>query len=170
MGDKWCIWLCQHSFELRYYISAKPLHNRDTVSVHFNNIYCTEICDKLSRDLAMLTYTYLNVDDCRLVSSMPSKGLTSKLYLTLWGLGTWNFTSPRDWALLGFIFYFLLNQSFICHGSQFSSLFTILQEHMSLWPQCNIFFAPPSSWCSKWHHNDATMMLHKRDIYVLPVQ
>ncbi len=34
-----------------------------------------EICDKLSRDLAMLTYMltyiYLNVDDCLLTSSMP---------------------------------------------------------------------------------------------------
>ncbi len=29
-------------------------------------------------------------------------------------------------------FLFLLNQSFICHSSQVSSLFTILQEHMSL--------------------------------------
>ncbi len=48
--------------------------------------------------------------------------------LTLWGLGTWNFTSPRDWAPFGdFLFYFL-NQSFICSGSQFSSLFTILQD------------------------------------------
>ncbi len=54
--------------------------------------------------------------------------------LTLWGLGTWNFTRPRDWALFGDFFYFLLNRSFICHGSQLSSLFTILQEHMSLWP------------------------------------
>ncbi len=26
------------------------------------------------------------------------------------------------------------------------------------------FFAQPSSWCSKWHHNDTTMMLQQRDI------
>ncbi len=45
-------------------ISAKPLHNHNIVSVHFIHFYCPEICDKLSRDLAMLTYTYLNVDDC----------------------------------------------------------------------------------------------------------
>ncbi len=55
------------------YILAKPLHNHDTVSVHFNYFYCTEICDKLSRDLAMLTYKYLNVDDCWLTSSMPQQ-------------------------------------------------------------------------------------------------
>ncbi len=58
------------------------------------------------------------------------------LPLTLWGLGTWNFTSPRDWTLFR-DFFFFLNQSFICHGSQFSSLFPILQEHMFHWPQCN---------------------------------
>ncbi len=34
-------------------IHAKPLHNHDTSSVHFYHFYCTEICDKLSRDLAM---------------------------------------------------------------------------------------------------------------------
>ncbi len=32
-----------------------------------------EICDKLSMDLAMLTYTYLNVDDYWLTSSMPKQ-------------------------------------------------------------------------------------------------
>ncbi len=37
-------------------IPAKPLHNHDIVSVHFNNFYCTEICNKLRRDLAMFTY------------------------------------------------------------------------------------------------------------------
>ncbi len=45
-------------------IPAKPLHNHDTVSVHFNNFYCTEICDKLRKNLATLTYIYLNVDEC----------------------------------------------------------------------------------------------------------
>ncbi len=53
-----------------YCISAKPLHNSDTVSVHFNHFYCTDICDKLRKDLAMLTYIYLNVDECWLTSSM----------------------------------------------------------------------------------------------------
>ncbi len=47
-----------------YIIPAKPLHKHDTVSVHFNNCYCTEICDKLRKDLATLTYIYLNVDEC----------------------------------------------------------------------------------------------------------
>ncbi len=32
-------------------IPAKPLHNTDTDSVHFNHFYCTGICDKLSRHL-----------------------------------------------------------------------------------------------------------------------
>ncbi len=45
-------------------IPAKLLHNRDIVSVHFNYFYCMGICDKLSRHLSMLTYIYLNVDDC----------------------------------------------------------------------------------------------------------
>ncbi len=45
-------------------ILAKPLHNRDIVSVHFNNFYCKGICDKLSWHLFMLTYIYLNVDEC----------------------------------------------------------------------------------------------------------
>ncbi len=30
-----------------------------------------EICDKLSRHLSMLTYIYLNVDECWLTSPMP---------------------------------------------------------------------------------------------------
>ncbi len=30
-------------------IPAKPLHNSDTGSVHFNHFYCMGICDKLSR-------------------------------------------------------------------------------------------------------------------------
>ncbi len=32
-----------------------------------------EICDKLSRDLYMLTYIYVNVDDCLLTYSMPQQ-------------------------------------------------------------------------------------------------
>ncbi len=44
-------------------IPAKPLHNHDIVSVHFNYFYCTEIWDKLRMDLAMFTYIYLNVDE-----------------------------------------------------------------------------------------------------------
>ncbi len=71
----------------------------------------------------------------RLIGVNISSGI---LPLTLWGLGTWHFTSPRDSALFGDFSFLILNESFICHGSQFSSLFTILQELMSLWPQCNI--------------------------------
>ncbi len=51
-------------FLLTYFI---PLHNHDIVSVHFNHFYCMEICNKLRRDLAMVTYIYL----------CPSKGLTA---------------------------------------------------------------------------------------------
>ncbi len=45
-------------------IPAKPLHNHDIVSVHFNLFFCTDICDKLRMDLAMFNYIYLNVDEC----------------------------------------------------------------------------------------------------------
>ncbi len=41
-----------------------------TVSVYFNNFPCMGICDKLSRHLSMLTYTYLNVNECSLTSSV----------------------------------------------------------------------------------------------------
>ncbi len=43
---------------------VKPLHNHDLVSVHLNHFPCTGIRDKLSRHLSMLTYVYLNVDEC----------------------------------------------------------------------------------------------------------
>ncbi len=46
------------------FIPAKPLYNRDIVSVHFNNFYYMGICNKLTRHLSMLTYIYLNVDEC----------------------------------------------------------------------------------------------------------
>ncbi len=51
-------------FGIANYIPAKALHNHDIVSVHFNNFYFTEICDKLRRALAMFTYIYVNVDEC----------------------------------------------------------------------------------------------------------
>ncbi len=60
-----------HLWEATYIITAKLLHNRDIVSVHLNYFQCTEICDKLSRDLCMLSYIYLDVDEYRLTSSMP---------------------------------------------------------------------------------------------------
>ncbi len=50
--------------QLTTFIPNKPSHNNDTVSVHFNHFYCMEICDKLRRDLAMLTYLYVDVDEC----------------------------------------------------------------------------------------------------------
>ncbi len=37
--------------------------------------------------------------------------------------------SSAQWAIF---FIIIKKQSFICHGSQFSSLFIILQKHMSL--------------------------------------
>ncbi len=45
-------------YDLTIYITAKPLHNRDIVSVHFNHFHCMGICDKLSRHLSMLTYIH----------------------------------------------------------------------------------------------------------------
>ncbi len=48
----------------KYIIPAKTLHNRHIVSAHFNHFHCMGICDKLSRHLSMLTYIYLNVDEC----------------------------------------------------------------------------------------------------------
>ncbi len=53
------------------FIPAKTLHNSDTDSVHFNHFYCMGICDKLSRHLLILTYIYLNLDECWLTSLMP---------------------------------------------------------------------------------------------------
>ncbi len=43
-------------------IHAKPIHNHDAVSLHFNHFYCTQICDKLIRDFAIFAYIYLNLD------------------------------------------------------------------------------------------------------------
>ncbi len=51
------------------------------IMTHFYHFYCTEICDKLSSDLAMLTYIYLNVDDCRLTSSMPQQRFKHQTWL-----------------------------------------------------------------------------------------
>ncbi len=62
----------QYKLSLIYYIiPAKPMHNHDIVSVHFNHFHCMRICDKLSKHLSMLTYIYLNMDECWLTSSMP---------------------------------------------------------------------------------------------------
>ncbi len=34
------------------------MHNHDIVSVHFNHFNCTEICDKIRRNLSMFTYIW----------------------------------------------------------------------------------------------------------------
>ncbi len=47
-----------------FYILAKPLHNRDIVSVYFNYALCMRICNTLGRHLCMLTYIYPNMDEC----------------------------------------------------------------------------------------------------------
>ncbi len=52
------------------YLPNQPLHNRDIVSVHFNNCFCMGICDKLTWHLSMLPYIYLNVDEYSLTSSI----------------------------------------------------------------------------------------------------
>ncbi len=57
------------------HIPAKPLHNRDIVSVHFIHFPWKEICDQLSRHLSLLTYIYLNMDEYWLTYYMPQKTL-----------------------------------------------------------------------------------------------
>ncbi len=56
--------ICNHCLYHTYIIPAKPLHNCDIVSVHFKQFHWMGICDKLSRHLSMLTFIYLNVDEC----------------------------------------------------------------------------------------------------------
>ncbi len=45
---------------LHIYIPAKPLHNLDIVSVHFNHFPCMGIWDKLSRHL----YVNIHISQC----------------------------------------------------------------------------------------------------------
>ncbi len=68
-------------YTVNLHIPAKPLHSSDTVSVHFNHFYCMEICGKLRRDLAMLTYIYLDVDESWLTSSVPQKRIKFQISL-----------------------------------------------------------------------------------------
>ncbi len=56
-----CAYICSKPAS---FIPAKPLHNHDIVSVLFKDFYCMGIGDKLSRHLFMLTYIYVNVDEC----------------------------------------------------------------------------------------------------------
>ncbi len=51
------------------WLLAKPLGIHDIISVHFNH-FCMWICDTVRSYLYMLTYIYLNVDECWLTSSM----------------------------------------------------------------------------------------------------
>ncbi len=51
------IWIAQ-------LIPASPLYNCGIDSVRFNHFPCMGICNKLSRLLSMLTYIYLNMDEC----------------------------------------------------------------------------------------------------------
>ncbi len=39
----------------------------------FNHFYCTDICDKLRKDLVKFTHIYLNVDEYWLTSSIPQQ-------------------------------------------------------------------------------------------------
>ncbi len=86
-------------------------------------------------------------------------------WLTLWGLGTWNYISPGDWVHFGDFLIFFNETSLVnCHGSQFSSLFTIVQELMAPGLQCNIFFCS-TKWMllwmmSQWCHQDVTIVGH----------
>ncbi len=43
-----------------YIIPAKPLHNRDIASIHFNHFYCMGICHKLNWHLSMLIKNEFN--------------------------------------------------------------------------------------------------------------
>ncbi len=36
-------------------------HTCQAFTLHFNHFYCTEICDKLRKDLAMFTYIYISM-------------------------------------------------------------------------------------------------------------
>ncbi len=90
-------------------IPAQPLHNHDIVSVHFNNFPCTGICDKLSRHLSMLTYTYRNVNECSLTSSVPQQRFKLqislyygklKLNMVSWSVLMLNVALTWSWSIL----------------------------------------------------------------------
>ncbi len=85
---RWISWGNEHPatniiFFCANIIPAKPLHNSDTFPVHFNHFYCLGICDKLSKHLYMLTYIYLNVDECWWHLLCPSKCLNCKCLLIM---------------------------------------------------------------------------------------
>ncbi len=64
-------------------ILSKPLYNHNILSdwVHFNHFPCMGICDKLSRHLSMLTYIYLNMDECWLTYSMHQQRFKLHIFL-----------------------------------------------------------------------------------------
>ncbi len=74
--------------------------------------------------------------DINFVKIVWEKGGICKIYISCDPLnpletGDFIFYQSQELSTFWGLFIFLLNQSFIYHGSQFS-LFTILQEHMSL--------------------------------------
>ncbi len=76
------IYLNQGLHFTHYFIPAKPLHNREIVSVHFNHFRpCMKICNTLRRHLSMLTYIYLNVDECWLTYSIPQQRVKLQILL-----------------------------------------------------------------------------------------
>ncbi len=98
-------------------------------------IYLEELNDKKNKK-------HFNVDFVSYLSHLKNT-LKIEKSICINPLGTGDLKCYQSQGLstfCGLFFIYLLNQSFIWHGSQFSSLFTILQEHMSLWQQCNIFF------------------------------
>ncbi len=75
-------------------ILANPLHSHELVGSTFNYfVYCMEICDKLRKDLAMLTYIFHNVDECWLTSS-------TKVYTPNFVYVIFNSRKCRFWILI----------------------------------------------------------------------
>ncbi len=64
-------------------IPAKTLHNCDIVSVNVNHFPCMKICDTLWKHLCMLTYIYVNMDECWLTSSMPELSFKLQMFLII---------------------------------------------------------------------------------------
>ncbi len=71
-----CNYSCQYISFYILHIPIRSLHNRDTGSPHF-----CQICNKLKRGLAMLTYIYLNVNECWLSSFMPQQSFKLQIFL-----------------------------------------------------------------------------------------
>ncbi len=80
---------------------------------NFNYFYCMEICDILSRDLDMLTYTYLNVNDCWLTSSMSQQRFKLQLLLNCNSRKChfWRLVVEMNWFLFTYILANLITNS-----------------------------------------------------------